>query len=158
MTELLAELRRIGWCDHAALDAATRSLSDREKSFLADKLTQAAVHIATGIGCSRGLPPPNTLPGAGTDRIDLTASFVTVIEECGLDHPTRMTLRLRAMSAARLVVELHDSAENAEFIAGSGTLITEYVERASIRCGQHYTGARTVLWSELSRPELGRWA
>lgn len=85
---------------------------------------------------------------------DLTKAFVAAVEDRELEYPTRMTLRLRAESAARLVVELHDSPENAAIIAESGRLISDYVERISVRCGQHCASGRTVIWCELGRPEV----
>ncbi|WP_245671266.1 DUF4254 domain-containing protein [Nocardia amamiensis] len=84
---------------------------------------------------------------------ELTTAFVTAIEHQGLATPTRMTLRLRAVSSARLVVELHDSPENATIIGGAGRLISECVERISVRYGRHSAGGRTVLWCELERPQ-----
>lgn len=195
IADLLGEIRRISACKHAALDAATGPLSDREKAILAGQLTKVAAHIATRVGVSQGLPPPGTLPGARTDRLDLSAqfsavrvagmflrntlfrwgwtdllgdaeravhdltkAFVAAVEDRELGYPTRMTLRLRAESAARLVVELHDSPENAGVVAESGRLISDYVERISVRCGQHFAGGRTVIWCELGRPEgSSRW-
>ncbi|WP_147289029.1 hypothetical protein [Nocardia mexicana] len=182
-------------CECSALDAAMRGLGDREIAVLAGQLTKVAAHIAARVGSARGLPPPGTLPGAGADRIDLSAQptavpvtamfvrntlfkwqwgdvlvdaeravremtncFVAALDACDLGYPTRMSVRLRAVSAGRLIVELHDSVENAAAIAGSGNLISKYVERISARCGQYRTGGRTVLWAELGRPELAsRW-
>ncbi|MBB5917463.1 hypothetical protein BJY24_006375 [Nocardia transvalensis] len=193
--ELLEEIRRLSSCEHAALDAATGLLSEGERAYLADRLTQVAVHIATRAGVGRGLPPPGTLPGAGTDRIDLsvqctailvagmflrntlfrwgwmdvltdagravhdlTTAFVAAMEDSPVRYPTRMTVRLRAVSAARLVVEVQDSPENAGVIAEAGRLISADIERNSVRCGQHTIGGRTVVWAELSRPEPStRW-
>jgi hypothetical protein len=191
---LLDEIRRVGFCDSGALDAAIGALTDGEKAMLASQLTQVAAHIGTRVGSSRGLPPPGTLPGAGTDRLDLSAqwsavpvaamfvrntlhrwqwadvlvdaeravhelakAFVAAVEDAELPYPTRMTLRLRAASARRLVVELHDSFENAAVIADSGWLVSDCVERISVRCGQHSHNGRTVVWAELARPELDRW-
>ncbi|MBB5914181.1 hypothetical protein BJY24_003048 [Nocardia transvalensis] len=194
--DLLDHIRRLGACECAAVGAATNALSEREKAILAAQLSKVATHLATRAGSSVGLPPPGTTPGAGIDRIDLSAqwtalpvarifvhntlirwqwgdvlidgecavqelitAFVAAVEACPLGYPTRMTLRLRVLSAARLVVELHDSPENAQVIIDSGRLITECVERISVRCGRHSAGGRTVLWAELGRPEVStRWA
>ncbi|WP_280385998.1 hypothetical protein [Nocardia wallacei] len=193
--DLLNDIRRVSACECSALDAATWGLSAREIAVLAGQLTKVAAHIATRAGSARGLPPPGTLPGAGADRLDLSAqrsavpvaamfvrntlfkwqwgdvlvdaeravremanSFVAAIEECDLGYPTRMSIRLRAISAGRLIVELHDSVENSAAVAASGNLINERVERMSARSGQYRTGGRTVLWAELGRPEPGsRW-
>ncbi|MBF6174653.1 hypothetical protein [Nocardia blacklockiae] len=84
-------------------------------------------------------------------------SFVAAVEAYGLGYPTRMTLRLRVLSAARLIVELHDSAENAALVSTSDQLVTAEIEQRSVRCGRHRAGGRTVLWAELARPEFGRW-
>ncbi|WP_157117352.1 hypothetical protein [Nocardia vaccinii] len=89
--------------------------------------------------------------------VELTASFVTAVTSSMLDHPTRMMLRLRAISAVRVVVELRDSPENAHVVAAAGPLITPCVEKISVRCGQHVVAGRTMLWAELARPELRRW-
>ncbi|RDI50140.1 hypothetical protein [Nocardia mexicana] len=193
-TDLLDEIRRVGACAGTDLDAVTLALSDGEMTFLARQLTKVATHIATRAGSSRGLPPPGTLPGAGTDRIDLSAqwtaipiagmflrntltrwlwadvmvdadravhdltkAFVAVIETRQLPYPTRMTLRLRAASATRLIVELHDSPENAHITTESGNLISPRIENISVRCGQHTNRGRTILWCELARPEYNRW-
>lgn len=90
---------------------------------------------------------------------ELTTAFITAVEAAALEYPTRMTLRLRTISAARVVVELRDSPENAPIIAAAGPLlITPALEEVSVRCGGHTTPAgRTLVWSELSRPELQRW-
>lgn len=89
--------------------------------------------------------------------VELTASFVAAVSSAMPDRPTRMMLRLRAISAARVIVELRDSPENAPVVAAAGPLITPCVEKISVRCGQHVVAGRTMLWAELSRPELQRW-
>ncbi|MBB5911888.1 hypothetical protein BJY24_000755 [Nocardia transvalensis] len=90
---------------------------------------------------------------------EMTGAFVAAVEARDLGYPTRMGIRLRAVSSGRLVIEVHDSAENASVIADSGRLVTETVERISVRCGQYCTAGRTVLWAEIGRPEAAsRWA
>lgn len=86
---------------------------------------------------------------------DLTTAFIDALTACELAHPTRMSLRLRSAASGRLIVEVRDSPENAHLIAHAGRLISDRVERMSVRCGQHCAGGRTVLWSELRRPEFG---
>ncbi|MEU2034937.1 hypothetical protein [Nocardia amamiensis] len=92
---------------------------------------------------------------ADAERVthELATAFVAAIDEHPPANPTRMTLRLRAVSPSRLVVELHDSPENARIIGGAARLISECVERISVRYGRHSAGGRTVLWCELGRPE-----
>ncbi|WP_024799844.1 hypothetical protein [Nocardia sp. BMG51109] len=190
---LLGEIRSLSTCDCTALDAATGSLSDGEKYFIASELTRTATHIATRVGSARGLPPPTTQRVAGPDSIDLsaqgtavpvavwfvrntlhkwlwtdvltdaelaahelTAALVGAVEARQPLPPTRITLRLRPVSPARLVIEVHDSPENAHLVAEAERLISETVERISVRCGRHHNGRRAVLWSELARPELLR--
>lgn len=188
------EMRRIGACDHATLDAVAAMLGEREIVILADKLGNVAAHMASRAGSSRGLPPPGTFPGAGAERIDLAAqwnavtvagwftratlmrwqwgdvlfdaasvtyeltkAFVGAIVEHEPDSITRMTLRLRTLSAGRLLVELHDSPENAPWIAGARDLISKQVGHIAVRSGRYEAAGRTVLWCELARPELSRW-
>ncbi len=77
---------------------------------------------------------------ADAERVvhDLTKAFAAAVEDYELQYPTRLTLWLRAESAARLLVEVHDSPENSMIIAESGRLVSDYVERIkSARCGQH---------------------
>lgn len=88
---------------------------------------------------------------------ELTTTFVTAMAKAGVTTSTRMTLRLRAPADRRLLIELRDSAENAHVIEEAGDLITEQVERISVRSGQFRANGRTVLWCELARPELSRW-
>jgi len=191
---LREEIRRIGACDHATLDAVAAMLDDREITVLAGKLGNAAAHIASRTGTRGGLPPPGTVPGAGAERIDLTAqwnavtvagwfvhktlmswwwtdvlfdgvyvtyelakAFVGAVQEHEPDSVTRMTLRLRALSTGRLVVELHDSSENAAWIAAADGLISEQVAHLALRSGRYEANGRTVLWCELARPDSSRW-
>ncbi len=191
--DLLAQMRRICASDAAALDSATEALSDIEKRLLANHFSQVAAHIASRIGCRRGLPPPDCLPGSG-ERLELSAqvtaplvakmfvrnvlhrwwwvdvladsefvvhelttAFVDAVADHERPHPTRMSIRLRAVSATRLVIEVHDSADNAALLESAGRLVTEAVQHRSVRCGRHTAHGHTMLWAELCRPELGRW-
>lgn len=72
------ELRRVGWCDHATLDAVAELLGDREINLLAGKLGMIAAHLASRAGIGQGMPPPGTFPGAGSERIDLAAQWNAV--------------------------------------------------------------------------------
>src|SRR6266702_7210886 len=72
------EMRRIGACDHATLDAVAAMLGEREIVILADKLGNVAAHMASRAGTAKGLPPPGTFPGAGAERIDLAAQWNAV--------------------------------------------------------------------------------
>ncbi len=188
------ELRRVGWCDHATLDAVAELLDDREINILAGKLGMIAAHLASRAGIGRGMPPPGTFPGAGNERIDLAAqwnavtvagwfvrkkltawwwhdvvfdavlvtyelvkAFVAAVADDDPSRVTRLTLRLRALSAGRLVIEIHDSPENAHLISAADNLISDQVEHIAHHCGRHEHHGRTVLWCELTRPELTRW-
>ena len=192
---LLDAIRRAGAGDCRALDAATGVLSDREKAFLVTQLRRVATHLATRVGSVPGLPPPETLPGSGSDHLELSAQqsavpvaaifvrntlmyrwgwadlvieaehavremtsmFVAAILRFDRTDPTRMTLRLRAVSSGRLVIELYDSPANDDIITDTPRLISEHLERLSVRCGRHRSGGRTVVWCEIGRPELSRW-
>ena len=188
------ELRRVGWCDHATLDAVAELLDDREINILAGKLGMIAAHLASRAGIGRGMPPPDTFPGAGNERIDLAAqwnavtvagwfvrkkltawwwhdvvfdavlvtyelvkAFVAAVADDDPSRVTRLTLRLRALSAGRLVIEIHDSPENAHLISAADNLISDQVGHIAHHCGRHEHHGRTVLWCELTRPELTRW-
>ncbi|NQE91215.1 hypothetical protein [Nocardia terpenica] len=84
--------------------------------------------------------------------LDLVGAFVAVMEDARLSYPTRITLLLRIATSDRLVIEVHDSTENASIIAASGRLISDYVQRFSTRCGQYRHTERTVVWCEIARP------
>ncbi|MQY19490.1 hypothetical protein [Nocardia macrotermitis] len=188
------ELRRIASYDHATLDAVAAVLDDREINVLAGRLGMLAAHLASRAGLGRGMPPPGTFPGAGSERIDLAAqwnavtvagwfvrrkltawwwydllfdgvlvtyelvkAFVTAVAEDDPSRVTRLTLRLRALSAGRLVIEVHDSPENAHLISAADNLISTQVQHVAHLYGRHEHHGRTVLWCELARPELTRW-
>lgn len=188
------EIRRIGAYDHATLDAVAELLGDREIIFLASRLGMIATHMASRAGIAQGMPPPGTVPGAGTERIDLAAqwnavtvagwfvrrkltawwwhdvlfdavlvtyelvkAFVTAVADDDPDRITRLTVRLRALSAGRLIIEVHDSPENAHLIAASENLISDQVQHTAHHYGRYTHQGRTVLWCELARPDLSRW-
>ena len=88
---------------------------------------------------------------------ELTKAFVSVVQASGPDEPTRMTVRLRAISTSRLVIEVHDSPDNAEIVAAADDLISDCVASTAIRCGLHRTKGRTAAWCELARPEFNQW-
>lgn len=88
---------------------------------------------------------------------ELTTAFVTAVAAAEYSTPTRMVLRLRALSRRRLVVELRDSPGNADLIATSEYLLSTHLQRISVHSGRCCTAGRTVLWCELARPELSRW-
>ncbi|WP_067887111.1 hypothetical protein [Nocardia vaccinii] len=88
---------------------------------------------------------------------ELVKAFVAAVADDDSSRITRLTLRLRALSAGRLVIEVHDSPENAHLISAADNLISAQVEHIAHHCGRHEHHGRTVLWCELARPELTRW-
>ncbi|WP_067670334.1 hypothetical protein [Nocardia miyunensis] len=88
---------------------------------------------------------------------ELTKAFVSVVQAADAIEPTRMTVRVRAVSTSRLVLEVHDSPDNAEILSAADNLISERIRRTAIRCGLHRTNGRTTAWCELARPEFNRW-
>ncbi|MQY20440.1 hypothetical protein [Nocardia macrotermitis] len=88
---------------------------------------------------------------------ELTKAFVTAVQDHEPNAPTRMTVRLRAISANRLVIEVHDSPANTAALAQADGLISECAHEASVRSGQCRAGGRTVVWCELARPEYNQW-
>lgn len=88
---------------------------------------------------------------------ELTKAFVAAAEDGDAAEPTRMTVRMRAISTTRLVLEIHDSPGNAEIIAAADQLISPCVTSIAVRSGQCRTDGRTTAWCELARPEFNRW-
>jgi hypothetical protein len=88
---------------------------------------------------------------------ELTKTFIGAVQDHELTDPTRMTIRLRAISVNRLVVEIHDSPDNAAALAEADDLISECVEQVSVRSGIYRRDGRTTVWCELARPEGNRW-
>ncbi|MFI9511243.1 hypothetical protein [Nocardia sp. NPDC052566] len=88
---------------------------------------------------------------------ELAMQFVTVLHQHELAVPTRMTIRIRALEGGHLVIEVHDSPENAHLFAQAGPLTTARIERLATRCGQCHNGGRTVVWCELAATDLSAW-
>lgn len=88
---------------------------------------------------------------------ELTKAFVAAIQNNEPDEPTRMTVRLRAISANRLVIEVHGSPADTAVLTEAEELISECVHNTSVRAGQYRTKGRTIVWCELARPEFNRW-
>ncbi|WP_157129585.1 hypothetical protein [Nocardia amamiensis] len=91
---------------------------------------------------------------ANTVVADFVASFVEAVD--GQQHKagTRMAIRLRAVSGGHLVIEAHDSIENARYIADVKQIVQPRVRQISARWGRYCTGERTVVWAELAPPGL----
>ncbi|MBO0853043.1 MAG: sensor histidine kinase [Nocardia sp.] len=70
---VLYQLRSLTTVDHLMLDAATRYISEGERSTLANQLSRAATHLATGIGSNRAVPSSLTATGTDCDELDLCA-------------------------------------------------------------------------------------
>ncbi|MGF6887249.1 hypothetical protein ABIA39_004384 [Nocardia sp. GAS34] len=188
------DLRRVAWCEFAAIDAAAKLLDDREIVILAGRLDAIATHLSSRAGDGHPVPPQGAVPGTGPDRIDLTVqwdsvtvagwfvrntltrwlwadvlfnaelvtyeltkAFVGTVQDCEPADPTAMTIRLRAISANRLVVEVHDSPGNAAVLGEAEELISECVQDVSVRSGVFRRHGRTTVWCELARPEGDRW-